>query len=293
MPTMEGFENERKLSNTIQKVLRREVSGCEHTKPAIDFIDKLLSDAYDSGKTYDVRNLLDKVLTLAMNSTNHSDYCVDKVLYMHFNSKDIEDAELAAARDSNRIFAPNAPIIFLDVEVFKNLFVVCWKYAGPDKVVVKEINPSPKAVQALFRYRIIGYNNRHYDNHILWAAANGYSNIEKYKLSQKIINKEPNAKFGQAYNLSYTDIYDFAANDEKKRLKKWEIELQKAGKLITHHENSIPWDQEVPKERWNEVADYCADDVLATEAVFNEIQGSFRARQILVALANMFNSERR
>ena len=48
---------------------------------------------------------------------------------------------------------------------------------------------------------MIGFNNRNYDNHILWAAASGYSRMELYHLSQRLIDGERDAKFGQAYNL--------------------------------------------------------------------------------------------
>ena len=111
------------------------------------------------------------------------------------------------------------------------------------------------------------------------ARMMGYSNEQLYKLSQNIINNGQGF-FGEAYNLSYTDIYDFAA--KKQSLKKWEIELG-----IHHQELGLPWDQPVPEERWVEVAEYCDNDVIATEAVFNHLKGDFIARQILADLAGM------
>ena len=107
----------------------------------------------------------------------------------------------------------------------------------------------------------------------------GYTNEQLYKLSQQIIT-EGRGFFGEAYNLSYTDIYDFAA--KKQSLKKWEIELG-----IHHQELGLPWDEPVPEERWIEVAEYCDNDVIATEVVFNHLKGDFTARQILADLAGM------
>lgn len=289
MGTWEGFSDEKKLINTIKKALRKEIPGCEFTKPAVDFIVKLLKEAYASGKTYDVRSLQEAVISFALSSTHNAEYCIDQVTPLHFCSKDVEDRVAAAARDQNRLFAPDAPIIFFDCEVFKNLFVICWKYQGPDKTIVKMVNPKPDDVKRLFHFRMIGFNNRNYDNHILWAAASGYSHMELYNLSQRLIAGDRDAKFGQAYNLSYTDIYDFARNDEKKSLKKFEIQFIKEGKAVAHHENAIPWDQEVPENRFDEIADYCADDVRATEATFNEISGSWTAREMLSELANDLN----
>ena len=56
--------------------------------------------------------------------------------------------------------------MFFDVEVYPNLFIVVWKKAGPNQQKVKMINPSPSDVEELFKYKLIGYNNRRYDNHI-------------------------------------------------------------------------------------------------------------------------------
>ena len=68
----------------------------------------------------------------------------------------------------------------------------------------------------------------------------------------------------------------------KKSLKKWEIELG-----LKHHELGLPWDEPVPEEKWFEVAEYCDDDVIATEAVFDHLKGDWTARQILADLAGM------
>ena len=142
------------------------------------------------------------------------------------------------------------------------------------------INPKPSEIEELIRFRLVGFNCRRYDNHILYARLMGYTNEQLYNLSQRIINGEKNAMFGEAYNLSYTDVYDFAAT--KQSLKKCEIELG-----IHHQELGLPWDQPVPEERWIEVAEYCDNDVIATEATFNHLKGDWTARQILADVAGM------
>ena len=77
------------------------------------------------------------------------------------------------------------------------------------------------------------------------------------------------AFFGEAYNLSYTDIYDFSS--KKQSLKKFEIELG-----IKHQELGLPWDQPVPKSLWDKVAEYCDNDVIATETLFYSKKASGR-----------------
>lgn len=80
--------------------------------------------------------------------------------------------------------------------------------------------------------RLVGFNNRKYDNHMLWACMLGWTTEQLYALSNRIIN-EHTGFFGEAYNLSYTDIYDFSA--KKQSLKKFEIELG-----IHHQELGLP-----------------------------------------------------
>lgn len=56
---------------------------------------------------------------------------------------------------------------------------------------------------------------------------------------------------------------------------------------IHHQEISIPWDKPVPRNMWEEVADYCANEVISTEAVFNATQDDFMGREILADLADI------
>ena len=269
--------NEKALRTLIKKNLNKEYHSA--TKPSIDFIFKNLEDAYNSGMKYDVSDMHNAVLAFAMQSTNQADYCVKLVSKMHFKSEEASDPSTSY---------DDKPIVFFDTETFPNLFLIVWKFEGEDKPVVKMINPKPEEVEDFIKMKLVGFNNRRYDNHMLWAAMMGYSNEELYKLSQRLISSKKgdknNGTFSQAFNLSYTDIYDFAA--KKQSLKKWEIELG-----IHHQELGLPWDQPVPEDMWGKVADYCINDVIATEAVFHHCKGDFIARQILADLADMTEND--
>jgi hypothetical protein len=264
----EGIKNERALRTMIKRNLNKEYHAA--TKPSIDFIYKTLEDAYSSGLKYDVTDMRNAVYMFAANSTNHSDYCIKLVNKMRFKSEEPSDCV-----DSDK-----GEIIFYDVEVFPNLFLVNWKVEGDDKPVVRMINPSSAEIEELIRFKLVGFNCRRYDNHILYARLMGYTNEQLYNLSMKIISGDKNAFFGEAYNLSYTDVYDFAA--KKQSLKKWEIDLG-----IHHQELGLPWDQAVPEELWTKVAEYCDNDVIATEAVFHHLKSDFLARQVLADVAGM------
>ena len=265
----DAVKSEKALRTLVKRNLNKEYHGS--TKPSVDFIYKILEDAYSSGVTYDISDLRNQVLVFAANSTNQSDYCIKLVDKMKFRSEEAPENTLESEKG----------IVFYDIEVFPNLFIVCWKYQGK-KNIVRMINPTAKEVEQLMTFKLVGFNCRRYDNHILYARLLGYSVEELYSLSQKIINGLPGAFFMEAYNISYTDVLDFASAGHKQSLKKFEIELG-----IHHQELGLPWDEPVPKEMWNKVAEYCDNDVIATEATFDYLSADWTARKILADIAGM------
>ena len=295
-------EYERYLMNTIRKAInshhRHEppienpIESCRNTKPCIDFIKHILDEAYESGKHYDVSQMRKNVYAHAIMSHNNKRYCTDLVRKMKWCS---EDCAPQIATDHGKIKA------FYDIEVVPNVNMVNWKaaedfkpsdfpswkefvdyYMAHHKPVVRMILPKPEDIEELLKYNLIGFNCRKYDNHILHAMRLGYSPQKVYEQSMAIISGNPDGYFREAWDYSYTDIYDFSST--KKSLKKFEIDLG-----IHHQELGLPWDQPIPEERWEEVAEYCDNDVLATELLFlsKERQADWSARQILAELAEM------
>lgn len=277
-PTMLS-EKQVKTEEGLRRLIKRNLNKEIHSKttPSVQFIKKILDDAYSRKDFhYDVTDMRGKVLNFAMGSTNQSKLCVDLVGEMKFRSEEND----ISAPDSE-----NSPIVFYDVECYPNLFLICWKFEGNGECV-SMFNPIPSEIEELFRYRLIGFNNRRYDNHMVYGAYLGLTNAELYSLSQKLVSKDKDAAqsamYGAAYNLSYTDVYDFASASNRKSLKKFEIELG-----IHHQEMGIPWDRPVDKKDWPLVADYCKNDVVATEAVFHHLKGDWKARQILAELSGL------
>jgi hypothetical protein len=268
------IKSEKGLRDLIARNFRKEIHP--GTKPSIDFIAKILDDAYASGLSYDLTDLRPKVVAFANNSSNQSLACLKVVQRMRFSSEAVRSKTVESPELRDNV---DQPISFFDVEVFPNLFVVCWKYQGSPSVV-KMINPSPQDMEGLFKMKLIGFNNRRYDNHIIYGRYMGYNNAQLFQLSQRLISNGSGATFAAAYSLSYADIWDFSS--KKQSLKKFEIELD-----IPHMEFEHPWDQDVPEELWPDVADYCSNDVLATEATFEDRKQDFVARQILAELSGL------
>lgn len=304
--SFDGVINEKSIRKRIIQNLKKEI--WPNTKPSVDFIKKILDDAYASGITYDVSNMRNDILAFAAQSTHQANACIKLVNEMKFASEDI-------GRSDN--YEEENELIFYDVEVFPNFFGVVYArikaddpinndlqnlvdiIIDPDTKSIDKIaastklqallndipkvilyNPSSNVIEELQTHKLIGFNNRRYDNHILYARMMGYSNKQLYELSQKIINQSKNAFFGEAYNLSYADIYDFAS--KKQSLKKWEIELG-----IHHQEFGYPWDQDLPEELWTEAMQYCCNDVNATIGTWFATSEDFVARQVLADISGL------
>lgn len=267
--------------NSIRRMIKRNLNKEYHpsTASSIDFIKKILDDAYASGIPYDVSDMRQAVLIFASGSTNQAERCIKQFGKMRFTSENTVESDNGT---------DEKPIAFYDIEVFPNLLVINWKLMGRENPVIRMINPEPIDIQKLIEnYRLIGFNCRRYDNHIVYAAAYlGYTIEQLYNLSQKIINTKKGTStkgtlFSQAYNLSYTDIYDFASAGNKKSLKKLEIEMG-----IHHQELGLDWNKPVPPELWFKVAEYCDNDVKATEEAFYYLSADWMARQILADITD-------
>lgn len=209
----EGIKSEKGLRKFIIRNLNKEIHNA--TKPSIDFIYSKLEECYNGGMKYDVTDMRPAIMAFAVNSSHQSDYCLKLVAKMKFKSDEVSIDNQGYSDDE---------LVFYDVEVFPNLFIVNYKRRNTD-VVVRLINPTPQDIEQVLKFKLVGFNCRRYDNHIMYARLMGYDNEQLFNLSQRIIGKSANCMFGEAYNLSYTDVYDFCA--KKQSLKKWEIELNK------------------------------------------------------------------
>jgi hypothetical protein len=267
----QAVKSEKGLRDLISRNLRKEIHP--GTKPSVEFIKKILDDAYESGLKYDVSDLYTSIAAFAGRSTNHSIYCMSLIKDMKFKSDEPPTTDVPLAGDDD--------IWFYDIEVFPNLLLINYK-KYKDPTMYRMINPSPQDIEQLIRRKLVGFNCRRYDNHILYARLIGYTLDEIYHLSQRIIKGESGCFFSQAYNISWTDIYDFAAAHNKMSLKKLQIKMG-----IHHQELGYDWDKPVPEDKWQEVSEYCDNDVISTEKAFDFLQDDFTAREILAELAGL------
>nr|DAS78265.1 MAG TPA: DNA polymerase [Caudoviricetes sp.] len=273
---------EKTLRNFVKRQLGM-IEGKEpshpNTKPTIDFIAHEIQKAADMGLEYDITDLRHAVFMRAIRSTNNKDYCLAVFQQIPWSTLRDDDGKTEAKLTNFTKIYPKEELVFFDIEVYPNLFVVVWKKYHEDEFT-RWINPTPDQIEYLMTFPLVGFNNRRYDNHILYARLLGSNNMELFAQSHRIIN-EKNAKSGMyaaAYELSYTDIYEYS--QKKQSLKRWEVDLG-----IKHVEMEIPWDKPVPDELIDTVVEYCVNDVDATEKLFDAIYADYVAREILATIA--------
>lgn len=295
------LKEERVLSDSAiqsERHLRQMIVGNLHKKYApgtyssVSFMKKLMDEAYENGVQYDLTDMQSDIVAFAASSTNKRSESLKVVQEMQFKSNPALVDMYGEDPIPEAEVEDDVKVALYDVEVYKDLFVVCWKFEdSPDESIVRMVNPSPTEIEALLKLKLVGFYNRRYDNHILYARLMGYNNLSLYNLSQAIIEKKDSkAMFGEAYNLSYADIWDFSS--KKQSLKKFMIDLG-----IRKVEMEIPWDVEIAETAKlmgisvealiEKILEYCCNDVSGTEAVWKDRQADFRARQILAELSGL------
>ena len=63
----------------------------------------------------------------------------------------------------------------------------------------------------VFQYKLVGFNNRRYDNHILLRGIPRGMTMLCCTSCLGVLLPNTAALFGGIYNLSYADIYDFSS----------------------------------------------------------------------------------
>lgn len=279
-----AVSSEIRLRSLITRAMNKEFEP-HHTGPAIDFINTLLDQAYESGLLYDIRDMEGDIKVFAMSSSNQWERCLKVANAMKYCCS---EAELYSAHLDDVVGNNDTDrLVFIDIEALPDIFGICWKFDGDDYPVNKLINPAPEHIRPLYNFRLCAHNGLNYDGPMLYAAGELGANTaeERYLWSQRIISGDRSASPWNGKNLIWCDTYDAASAGNKMSLKKWEIELDDAA----HLELGLPWDQPVGEENFERVMEYCANDVLSLEQVFHSkaFQSDWAARLILADVTNM------
>lgn len=279
------LQSEKSLRTLIIRHLNKEI--VDSTSQSISLIKDILDKAYESGMTYDVRDMRNDIFEFASRSTNQAQKCMKIVREMKFASADAKEEPKATETEVLEDEEDRRPITFFDFEVTPNKNLLCYKHLGPDKPCVELWNPSPREIQEIFdNCRMVGHNCRGYDNHIAYAIMLGETPKEIFARSNRLCSKDKNisneAKFMQAYGLSHVDTLEMGgmAGERFTSLKEWEVNLD-----INHSEFEIGFDKELNAEECKLLAEYCCNDVRATEAVFLALHAEYQSKKILATIA--------
>src|SRR4030095_3784078 len=117
------IQSEKSLRHQIERNLRKEIH--DSTKPSIDFIAKILEEAYASDLVYNVEDMQPRIMCFAANSSNEADAALKVVNRMKWKSEE-PIGEHESPKDLAPTFIKDDRIVYYDVEVFPNLFVICW-----------------------------------------------------------------------------------------------------------------------------------------------------------------------
>lgn len=285
-PNAGYIKDERHLIAFIKTCLQKKHHGA--TTPEVIFIKDKLDEVYARGMHYDVRRLRNAIQTFCRNSSNQAPYCLKLFGQMKLCSDDAldETSDPETTEQRNNILKDSErPLSFYDIEVAKNLLLICAKDYKDEDSWLKLFNPTPEQIETLLLpKRLWGFNNLSYDNPIVYAAYTGATNMELYNMSQQIINgnraTNPRSKL-----ISEGDLFDIAA--KKQSLKKWEIEMG-----IDHDEMDIDWNEPIPEDQWERLAEYCMHDVRATEALYDKLHEEIAAREALADFSGLTVNER-
>ena len=293
---------EKKLRKFVESCLNKEHHGA--TAPEVNFIHDVLNQAAETGVLYDLSDMRNKVRLFAMQSTNQSDKCLK--LYIntpfstmdkkedppYYSSKIIDDKDITffdievfknvtiIAYKDNGVEIPQGlldrmssvkyqpknaeQVVSFLSDIYKTLDQK-WLELHKEKFGII-YNPTPTQAEWLLKKNLVGFNNRDYDNHILYGIMMGDDTFKTYLRSQNIIGKVNEAKMAAAYGVSYADVYSFMTI--KKSLKKWQIDLG-----IHHDELEFAWDEPLEIQHWLRAGSYCMNDVNSTDKLFNSDVG--------------------
>ena len=313
-----GFENEKHLANVIKNHLRYKSST--HTAECVQLIGKALDSAYEQSKkdpnfNYDLSTYEPIVMTFAQKSDQAE--ALSKAIKNDFHfvgfglEKELQDYgySMAAVIDSAAKHVSKDTDIewvidddgneyyenlwFIDIESYPNMFCVCALADDPKIPPVQVDGPPPELVSVLTDRPYIGHNCKLYDNHMLYGAMMGESVIELNNRSTRLISNDRTARFSNATNMSLCDTLDMMSS--KSSLKAEEIRMRKEWRKkhpgetppIRHQEMYLDWTKPVPDDCRQAVMDYCLNDCYATRALFHDLKGDWKARQILAALSGL------
>lgn len=192
--------------------------------------------------------------------------------------------------DSELLEVPTGSVFVYDVECYRNFFYLAFKCLANGKYVAFEQSPSfelnkTKLLWMMWRYCIVGFNTRNYDDPMIALALKGATCDELKEASDFII------KSGPQYGTKKTTPFDFEKKHRLKIGKFNTIDLIEvaplegslklyAGRLHCPRMQDLPFSEEhiLTEEDAKIIRPYCCNDLENTELLFNELSSEIKLR---------------
>jgi hypothetical protein len=202
------------------------------------------------------------------------------------NIKVIDELELFDNEDPYRVPTETnnyQSIIIYDIEVFKrlNLYVFLDYFTGEWFIIE---NDTDQLKEFYLKYRdclFIGYNNKHYDDHVMRGQLQGK---DPYTISKSIIDNT--GDIWKQYNTKTTPVFsmDLYMDNRGFSLKEHQGFL---GVDIRESTVDFDIDRELTSKEKIENRGYCKNDVLATKLRFEQNIDMLLAKMVLCALYDL------
>lgn len=183
-----------------------------------------------------------------------------------------------------------------DVECYSNLFYIAFKHLQSGKVYDFELSPGAtfnpqKLLWVMKRFKLISFNGRKYDIHMLCAALLGYNNEELKNLSDRIIREEMNTfaverefklrervqkRYGlDVEKIDHVDIIEVCPLSASLKIYGGRVHARRMQDL------PYPVDAILTYEEAQYVKNYCANDLENTELLFTNLSKQLELRETL------------
>jgi DNA polymerase elongation subunit (family B) len=175
--------------------------------------------------------------------------------------------------------------VVLDVECYRNFFLVAIKHISTGKTALFELSPwrdfdAPGLKAILARYTIVTFNGQNYDNLIIRAALTGYKNSELKQLSDDIITQglrpwdvERRFTLQTIPEIDHIDLIEVAPGQASLKIY--------GGRIHSFRLQDLPIDPDATIEPHQAqiLRDYCLNDLDTTIDLFRRLEPQIELRE--------------
>lgn len=187
-------------------------------------------------------------------------------------------------------------LLFYDIEVYGQDYFMCFLDSeGELKYFIHNTNEG--LAKIFMNYRVIGYNNYHYDDFMCVMIMRGCSKPEDVKeLNDRFIKGEISDEELRTYKRSYNNVIDTldvsqqieGSTIDMRTKKRYppSLKMIMANKGRNIHESAISFDHPLPltPDELQECVDYCINDVRETIPIYYDRESYWETKEYVISV---------